>query len=69
MQLGRMCPTSPPYHLISSELVARRMNPFAAAEAGLSPRELHHLTSRAARLAKLDRCPQVSVVLSPIGAR
>lgn len=69
MQTGRMCPTSMPYHLIGSELVARRVSPLAPAASTLSPREIRHLASRAARLATLKRCPQVSVVLTPVGTR
>lgn len=67
MQTGRMCATSPPYHVISSELISRRADPFAHPEATISPRGLRHLSSRARRLATLARCPQVSVVLLPDG--
>lgn len=67
MRTGRMCATSPPYHVVSSELISRRADPFAHPEATIPPRALRHLASRARRLATLARCPQISVVLLPDG--
>ena len=63
--VGRVCPSCPPYHLVGSELVARRVPPTQDASTVLSSQERVALQRRAHRLRTVERSPQVSMVLTP----
>jgi len=65
--VGRICPGSTPYHLIGSEMVAKRADPTSDARSMLSEAQLASMRRRAHRLRRPGQSPQASAVLVPRG--